>query len=170
TLARRVCVPFFSFADAANAPVAPVFVEASFFEPSEITTDAPGAPMPAAETLPENVTLPPLPALAANVKVGCASIPSASTVPAGFGVAVPATYGVKMLGQVAIGAVDAAKTPSTVKFTSSSFAPNAAPPADCGMSGEGRQTVSLPEPNAVSAPAVGSTQAGTCRVWPAAER
>ena len=38
------------------------------------------------------------------------------------------------------------------------------------MSGEGRQTVSFPAPNAVSAPAVGSTQAGTCSVWPAAER
>ena len=107
-------------------------------------------PTPAAEIFPENVAFRVLLTFAASVRVGCASIPSASTVPAGFGVAVPGTYGVKMLGQIASGDVDAAKMPSTVKFTSSSFAPKAAPPADCGMSGEGRQTVSLPEPNAVS--------------------
>ena len=65
-LARTVCVPFFSFAEAENEPVAPVFVEASFFEPSRITTDAPDAPTPAAEILPENAALPFVAAFAVN--------------------------------------------------------------------------------------------------------
>src|SRR5689334_2837292 len=124
-------------------------------------TVIPGAPIPAAEIRPVIVVFPPFATFAASVSVGCDSTPSASTVPAGFTVAVPGTYGVNTDGQIAIGAVEGPNTPSTLKFTSSSFAPKAAPPADCGTSGEGRQTVSLPAPNAVSVPVVGSTQAGT---------
>ena len=57
TLARSEWVPFFSLAEAAYEPVAPVVAEATFFDPSRIVTAMPGAPTPAAEILPENVAL-----------------------------------------------------------------------------------------------------------------
>jgi hypothetical protein len=50
-----------------------------------------------------------------------------------------------------------------------SLAPNVAPPADGGMSGDGRQTWSLNWPSVASAGAVTvSTYNGTASSWPAA--
>ncbi len=77
------------------------------------------------------------------------------TVPAAFGVAVPAVYGVNSLIQV--GDEPAAKTPLTVKFTSSSLAQSVAAHA-APTSGDARQVAStVCTPSAARDAGAGST-------------
>src|SRR6266498_1455947 len=93
-----------------------------------------------------------------------------STVPAAFAVPVPGVYGVKNALQTGVpGEVGFVKTLVSVTLASKSLAPNVARLGSvAGRSGAGRQTWILNAANAVSGPLVGSTNAGTRSVWPAA--
>src|ERR671936_1871757 len=102
-------------------------------------------------------------------RCGSGTIDRVSTVPTGFGVPVFGTYGVKSARHTYWpGVVGFPKTLLNAIVASSTFAPNAAPPCDCGISGDARQICSLYDANTLSAPAAASTNTGILSGVPAA--
>src|SRR5206468_3692546 len=145
---------------------APVLVSAPRLGPVQIAIVAPPTPMPARVSRP--VTRVEVPAREGPIAsaIGARTRDRDSSEAGRSCRAVSGTYGVHTERQTKLPSEGARKTPATESSRVVSLAPSGAPPLSTGRSGDGRQSWSFSEANAVSGPNAGSTSTGTSNVVP----